>query len=36
VTNYAAAGDPTEASREHGERYWEKALAIALDAVQSP
>jgi creatinine amidohydrolase len=27
-------GDPARASPEHGARYWDKALAIALEAVQ--
>ena len=26
-------GDPTQASAAHGERYWEKALSVTLDAL---
>jgi creatinine amidohydrolase len=33
VAENGVIGDPTRASAKHGERYWERVLAIALDAV---
>ena len=32
ISGNGVIGDPGQASPEHGERYWEKALAIALEA----
>jgi creatinine amidohydrolase/Fe(II)-dependent formamide hydrolase-like protein len=29
-------GDPTQASAEHGSRYWDKVLTVALEAIEPP
>lgn len=36
IATNGVIGDPARASAEHGARYWDKALAIALDAVAKP
>jgi creatinine amidohydrolase len=33
ISENGVIGDPAQASPEHGERYWDKVLAIALEAV---
>jgi creatinine amidohydrolase len=35
ISENGAIGDPTPASAEHGERYWEIALGIALEQIQA-
>jgi creatinine amidohydrolase len=35
VSENGAIGDPTRASAEHGGRYWDEALAIALEQVEA-
>jgi creatinine amidohydrolase len=34
ISSNGVIGDPTEASAEHGAVYWDKALSIALDAIE--
>ena len=34
ISSNGVIGDPSQASAEHGERYWDTALAIALDAIE--
>jgi creatinine amidohydrolase len=34
ISSNGVIGDPSNASAEHGERYWDKALTIALDAIE--
>jgi creatinine amidohydrolase len=36
ISSNGVIGDPTRASAEHGARYWDKALAIALEAIEQP
>ena len=35
VSENGAIGDPSRASAEHGRRYWDEALAIALERVEA-
>jgi creatinine amidohydrolase len=34
ISSNGAVGDPTEASAEHGRRYWEAALELALERIE--
>jgi creatinine amidohydrolase/Fe(II)-dependent formamide hydrolase-like protein len=34
ISENGVVGDPTRASAEHGRRYWEAALELALDAIR--
>jgi creatinine amidohydrolase len=36
ISDNGVIGDPTEASPEHGARYWDRALEIALAAISEP
>lgn len=36
VAGNGVIGNPAQASAEHGARYWDKVLAIALDALEHP
>jgi creatinine amidohydrolase len=35
ISDNGAVGDPTRASAEHGRRYWQVALAIALEQIEA-
>ncbi len=36
ITANGVIGDPAHASAEHGSRYWEKALTVALASIDAP
>ncbi len=36
ITANGVIGDPAHASAEHGSQYWDKALSVALAAIEAP
>jgi creatinine amidohydrolase/Fe(II)-dependent formamide hydrolase-like protein len=35
ISDNGAIGDPSRASAEHGQRYWEAAIELALERIES-